>query len=81
MNPARTFGPAVYGGYWHTFWIYFIAPTVGMLVAATVYLRARHAAPPYCAKLDHAGNNRCIFRHHTRPQDLGSGGRSTSFYH
>jgi aquaporin Z len=64
MNPARTFGPAVYGGYWHTLWIYFIAPTAGMLVAAAVYLRAHHAAAPYCAKLDHAGNKRCIFRHH-----------------
>ena len=63
MNPARTFGPAAYGGYWHTLWIYFIAPTVGMLVAAAVFLRARHAAPPYCAKLDHGGNTRCIFRH------------------
>ena len=21
MNPARTFGPAAYGGYWHTLWI------------------------------------------------------------
>src|SRR6202035_3877553 len=63
MNPARTFGSAVYGGYWHTLWIYFIAPTVGMLVAATVYLRARHAAPPYCAKLDQANNKRCIFHH------------------
>ena len=65
MNPARTFGPAAYGGYWHTLWIYFIAPTVGMLVAASVFLRARHAAPPYCAKLDHGGNTRCIFRHPT----------------
>ena len=65
MNPARTFGPAVCGGSWHTLWIYFIAPTVGMLVAATVYLRTRHAAPPYCAKLDHGGNKRCIFRHDT----------------
>jgi aquaporin Z len=63
MNPARTFGPAVYGGYWHTLWIYFIAPTVGMLAAAAVFLRARHGAPPYCAKLDHANNKRCIFRH------------------
>ena len=27
MNPARTFGPAAYAGYWHTLWIYFIAPT------------------------------------------------------
>ena len=45
MNPARTFGPAVYGGYWHTLWSYFIAPTVGMLAAAAVFLRARHVAP------------------------------------
>jgi aquaporin Z len=63
MNPARTFGPAAYGGYWHTLWIYFIAPTVGMLAAAAVFRRARHAAPPYCAKLHHANNKRCIFRH------------------
>jgi aquaporin Z len=63
MNPAHTFGPAVYGGYWHTLWIYFIAPTVGMLAAATVFLRARHGAPSCCAKLDHANNKRCIFRH------------------
>ena len=63
MNPARTFGPAAYGGYWHTLWIYFVAPTIGMLVAATVFLRARHAAPPYCAKLHHANNKRCIFHH------------------
>jgi aquaporin Z len=63
MNPARTFGSAAYGGYWHTLWIYFIAPTVGMLAAAAIFLRASHAAPPYCAKLQHANNKRCIFRH------------------
>jgi aquaporin Z len=63
MNPARTFGPAAYGGYWHTLWIYFVAPTIGMLVAAMVFLRARHAAPPYCAKLHHANNKHCIFHH------------------
>jgi aquaporin Z len=34
MNPARTFGPAAYGGYRLILWMYFIAPTVGMLVAA-----------------------------------------------
>ena len=63
MNPARTFGPAAYGGYWHTLWIYFIAPTAGMLAAAALFIRARHGTPPYCAKLDHANNKRCIFRH------------------
>jgi aquaporin Z len=63
MNPARTFGPAAYGGYWHTLWIYFIAPTAGMLAAAELFVRNRDGAPPYCAKLHHANNMRCIFRH------------------
>jgi aquaporin Z len=63
MNPARTFGPAAYGGYWNALWIYFIGPTVGMLAAGEVFLWARHGAPPYCAKLDHANDKRCIFRH------------------
>jgi hypothetical protein len=45
MNPARTFGPAAYGGYWHTLWIYFIAPTVGMLAAAETFLRIRRGRP------------------------------------
>ena len=63
MNPARTFGPAAYGGYWHTLWIYFIAPTVGMLVAAETFLRIRRGVAPYCAKLHHANHERCIFHH------------------
>jgi aquaporin Z len=63
MNPARTFGPAAYGGYWHLLWIYFIAPTLGMLVAAEVFLWVRHGTPPHCAKLQHANNERCIFHH------------------
>src|SRR4029077_18047826 len=63
MNPARTFGPAVYGGYWHALWIYFVAPAIGMLAAAEVFLWARRGAPPYCAKLNHDSQKRCIFRH------------------
>ena len=63
MNPARTFGPAVYGGYWHTLWIYFIAPTVGMLAAAETFLRIRRGVAPQCAKLHHANDERCIFHH------------------
>jgi aquaporin Z len=63
MNPARTFGPAVYGGYWHTLWVYFIAPTVGMLAAAETFLRIRRGVAPHCAKLHHANDKRCIFHH------------------
>ena len=73
MNPARSFGPAAYGGYWHTVWIYFVAPTIGMLVAATVFLRARHGKPPYCAKLHHANHKRCIFHHGSSKRSLKSG--------
>jgi aquaporin Z len=63
MNPARTLGSAFNAGSWHALWIYFTAPTLGMLVAAEVFLRARGGVGPYCAKLTHANNKRCIFHH------------------
>jgi aquaporin Z len=63
MNPARTFGPAFHASYWHGIWIYFVAPALGMLIAAEVFLRSRGGVPPYCAKLYHANGKRCIFRH------------------
>ena len=62
-NPARTFGPAFYAGYWHTLWIYFLAPPLGMLAGAEVHLLARERRAPYCAKLHHHNDKRCIFRH------------------
>jgi aquaporin Z len=62
-NPARTFGPALYGHYWHALWIYFTAPPLGMLGAAQLFLRAREDKGPYCAKLHHHNYKRCIFRH------------------
>jgi aquaporin Z len=63
MNPARTFGSALHAGYWYALWIYFFAPTLGMLIAGEVFLRARRGVGPYCAKLHHANNKRCIFHH------------------
>ena len=62
-NPARTFGPALYASYWHALWIYFIAPPVGMLAAAEMFRLTRGGTPPYCAKLHHHNNKRCIFCH------------------
>jgi aquaporin Z len=62
-NPARTFGPALYAHYWHALWIYFIGPTLGMLAAAEVFFLARGGKTPYCAKLHHHNDKRCIFRH------------------
>ena len=65
-NPARTFGPAFWGSYWRAIWIYFLAPPLGMLGAAEVFLLARQGKRPYCAKLDHQNDKRCIFCHSGR---------------
>jgi aquaporin Z len=66
MNPARTFGSVFRGRYWHALWIYFLAPPVGMLLAAELFLWVRAGVGPYCAKLHHANDKRCIFCHHTQ---------------
>jgi len=62
-NPARTFGSALHANDWHALWIYFIAPSMGMLAAGELFLRVRGGAAPYCAKLHHANHERCIFHH------------------
>jgi aquaporin Z len=62
MNPARTFGSAVPGGVWTALWIYFVAPPIGMLLAAQGYLRLMGRHRVYCAKLHHNNHKRCIFR-------------------
>jgi aquaporin Z len=59
MNPARTFGSAVLPQLWDSLWIYFLAPPLGMLAAAAVYLRVKHTVG--CAKLHHQNKLRCIF--------------------
>src|SRR5262249_13617021 len=61
MNPARTFGSAFWGHYWRALWLYFLAPTLGMLIAAEFFLRLRRGVGPYCAKLNHANDKRCNF--------------------
>jgi aquaporin Z len=58
MNPARTFGSAVVADVWTGFWLYLVAPPVGMLLAAE--LHARRAGRSGCVKLHHANARRCI---------------------
>lgn len=43
MNPARTLGPSVVGGISCGLWLYFIAPPIGMLAAAELYLKVKHS--------------------------------------
>ena len=62
MNPARSLGSAVSAHVWTSFWIYFTAPPLGMLLAAELYLRRHGAKKVFCAKLHHRNDKRCIFR-------------------
>lgn len=36
-NPARSFGPSVISGLWHGWWIYWLGPLVGTLLAVAAY--------------------------------------------
>jgi aquaporin Z len=62
MNPARTLSSAVGAQVWMSLWIYFVAPPLGMLLAAEVYRRLNTGRAIACAKLHHHNNQRCIFR-------------------
>jgi hypothetical protein len=46
MNPARSLGPALAGGFWHGHWLYSVAPITAMLVAARAYDFLRQTRPP-----------------------------------
>lgn len=62
MNPARTFGSAFGASVWVSLWIYFVAPPLGMLLAAEVFTRGKTRRTAACAKLHHHNNQPCIFR-------------------
>ena len=59
MNPARSFASASPGQQWAYLWIYFLAPPLGMLLGAQVFV-ARSRATVACAKLCHGTDVRCI---------------------
>jgi MIP family channel proteins len=44
MNPARSLGPALIGGFWDAHWVYWVAPVTGMLAAARCYEYLRGTA-------------------------------------
>lgn len=71
MNPARSLASAVPAQMWSHLWIYFLAPPLGMLLAAEIYLLARGEQAVLCCKLHHENNQRCIFecRYHDAAAD------------
>jgi len=62
MNPARTFASALPAQLWTALWIYFLAPPLGMLSAAELYVWQYGLHHVFCAKLHHHNTKRCIFR-------------------
>jgi aquaporin Z len=61
MNPARSFASALPAELWTGFWVYMIAPPLGMLLAAELYLKLHGIHAVICAKLYHQNTKRCIF--------------------
>ena len=37
MNPARAFGPQLVGDHWTHWWVWFVGPFAGAVIAAAVY--------------------------------------------
>jgi aquaporin Z len=62
LNPARTLASAVWARSYKGLWIYFTAPPLAMLLAASLYSSLIGQA--HCAKLDHRAHHPCIFRCH-----------------
>jgi aquaporin Z len=61
INPARTVGSAVFAGVWTAEWVYFVAPLMGMLGAAAVYVYWFGIESVLCAKLHAAPSVLCPF--------------------
>ena len=67
MNPARTFASAVPGMMWQHFWIYLLAPPLGMLAAVQLRLAISGSSAAACAKLLHPSSVGCIHCGHCPP--------------
>jgi aquaporin Z len=64
VNPARTFSSALFAWIWQGIWIYFLAPCLGMLAAAAIYIRSMGPNGVYCAKVFHDQRSTCPFPCH-----------------
>ena len=42
MNPARSFGPAIYNWNWESHWMYWVAPISGALAGTLMFRFAFH---------------------------------------
>jgi aquaporin Z len=61
INPARTTGSAVFANVWTAVWLYFVAPVLGMMTSAEIYLRVYGIESVLCAKLHPDPSYPCPF--------------------
>jgi aquaporin Z len=61
INPARTVGSAIFANVWTAGWIYWVAPLLGMLGSAEIYLRSYGEDKILCAKLHPDSKYPCPF--------------------
>jgi aquaporin Z len=62
INPARTTASAIFAHVWTAAWLYFVAPVLGMMIAAEIHLRVYGADKILCAKLHPDPSYPCPFR-------------------
>lgn len=61
INPARTIASALPAKEWTAVWIYLIAPPLGMLSAARLFVWWKGASSVKCCKLQHESGDPCVF--------------------
>lgn len=62
INPARSFGSAVWAHLWEGFWIYLSAPLLGMLTGVELQRRLTTRHERLCGKLNHDETVTCFVR-------------------
>ena len=74
-NPARSFGPSVVSGDWLGWWVYWLGPTLGALLAAGAHRIGLFGAVELeVAKLYHFEHDRYRELRHRRPRSAGASG-------
>ena len=69
INPARTLASAIPSQIWTAFWVYLLAPPLGMVAAAQANHWQSGGRLNHCAKLCHDGHSRCIHCGYTPSKD------------
>ena len=60
INPARSLASALPSQIWTAFWVYLLAPPLGMVAAAELHRWLSRGRLRHCAKLCHDDRTRCI---------------------